>query len=83
VLLVPVGGHNTIGAGLAAEVVNLIDPSYVIPMHYRQAGRPELEPVEKFLQEMGVTSAEPVDLLKVAANRLPEEPQVVLLELRQ
>jgi L-ascorbate metabolism protein UlaG (beta-lactamase superfamily) len=83
VLLVPVGGHNTIGAGLAAEVVNLIDPGYVIPMHYHSPGRPELEPVEKFLQEMGVTHASPQEVLKVAAGRLPEEPQVVLLELKQ
>jgi L-ascorbate metabolism protein UlaG (beta-lactamase superfamily) len=83
VLLVPVGGHNTIGAALAAEIVNLIDPSYIVPMHYRQPGRPELEPVDKFLQEMGVAASEPQDALKVTAARLPEEPQVVVLELRQ
>jgi L-ascorbate metabolism protein UlaG (beta-lactamase superfamily) len=83
VLLVPVGGLNTIGAGLAAEVVNLIDPRFIVPMHFRAPGRPDLEPVDKFLQEMGVTRADPLDSLKVTPARLPEEPQVVLLELKQ
>jgi L-ascorbate metabolism protein UlaG (beta-lactamase superfamily) len=83
VLLVPVGGVNTIGAAMAAEVVNLIDPSYIIPMHFRSPGRPDLEPVDKFLQEMGVTHAEPIDTLKVTPARLPDEPQVLLLDLKQ
>lgn len=83
VLLVPVGGVNTIGAALAAEVVNLIDPAYIIPMHFRSPGRQDLEPVEKFLQEMGITHVDPVDTLKVTTARLPEQPQVVLLELKQ
>lgn len=83
VLLVPVGGHNTIGPGAAAEVVNLIDPSYVVPMHYQSPRRPDLEPVERFLQEMGVAQAEPLEVLKVTANRLAEEPHVVLLAAKQ
>ncbi len=83
VLLVPVGGHNTIGAGLAAEVVNLIDPGYVVPMHYQSPGRPDLEPVDKFLQEMGVAHVETLEVLKVTAGRMPEEPHVVLLAVKQ
>jgi len=83
VLLVPVGGHNTIGAALAAEVVNLIDPAVVVPMHYQSPGRTDLEPVDKFLKEMGAAKAEVLEVLKVGPNRLTDEPQVVLLDIRQ
>jgi L-ascorbate metabolism protein UlaG (beta-lactamase superfamily) len=80
VLLVPVGGGHTIGPGLAAEVVNLIDPALVIPMHFRSAGRADLEPAEKFLKEMGSAHPEVLDVLRLSPNRLASEPQVVLLQ---
>src|SRR5579875_2058938 len=35
VLLVPVGGGGTIDAAQAVEVISLIDPRVVIPMHYQ------------------------------------------------
>ena len=38
VLLVPVGGGNGLKAAQAAEVVALIEPYFVVPMHYRQPG---------------------------------------------
>jgi len=38
VLLVPVGGGNTINAARAAELVRKIEPRIVIPMHYGNAG---------------------------------------------
>jgi L-ascorbate metabolism protein UlaG (beta-lactamase superfamily) len=49
-LLVPVGGHFTIDAGAAAEVVRLLDPAIVVPMHYGSpaVGLP-LAPVDDFL----------------------------------
>ena len=38
VLLVPVGGHYTIDAAQAAEIVRQLRPRVVIPMHYRGKG---------------------------------------------
>jgi L-ascorbate metabolism protein UlaG (beta-lactamase superfamily) len=35
VLLIPVGGHFTIDAAQASELVNRIKPKVVIPMHYK------------------------------------------------
>jgi L-ascorbate metabolism protein UlaG (beta-lactamase superfamily) len=83
VLLVPVGGGPTIGAGLAAETVSLIEPSLVVPMHYRSPQRDDLDPVDKFLNEMGAGTPEPEEQLRVSAGRLPAEPQVVLLQVKQ
>lgn len=82
VLLLPVGGHRTIGSGIAAEVVSMLDPALVVPMHFQSAGRPELEPLDKFLKEMGVAHVEPEEVLKVAGGRLPDEPQVAVLRAR-
>jgi L-ascorbate metabolism protein UlaG (beta-lactamase superfamily) len=79
VLLLPVGGGELLGAAAAAEAVNLIDPALVVPMWFRSDERPDLEPLDKFLREMGMPDAEPEDALRVDAGRLPEEPEVVVL----
>jgi L-ascorbate metabolism protein UlaG (beta-lactamase superfamily) len=84
VLLVPVGGYTTINAAQAAEVISLIEPKIVVPMHYRTpGGPPDLEPVERFLRQMGVPSAEPQPRLAITSGSLPEVTQVVLLEPRR
>lgn len=38
VLLIPVGGHYTIDAATAAEIVRTLQPKLTIPMHYRGEG---------------------------------------------
>ena len=80
VLFVPVGGVYTIDAAQAAEVVNLLGPRIVIPMHYQtERLQFKLDPVDRFLSELGIEKAEPLDRLNVNARTLPEEAQVVLL----
>jgi L-ascorbate metabolism protein UlaG (beta-lactamase superfamily) len=82
ILLVPIGGTTTLNAVQAAEIVNIIEPNIVIPMHYMtEKSTIELDPLNKFLKEMGLSSVEPLDSLKVTSPRnLPEETQVVVLE---
>ena len=79
-LLIPVGGHTTINAAEASEVISLLEPRLVIPMHYRTettVGSP-LDEVDKFLKVMGV-KGEVQDSLKVTKSTLPDETQVVIL----
>ncbi len=84
VLLVPVGGHSALDADKAAEVISLLEPRIVIPMHYRTpASAVELDPLGKFLKEMGVTEQAPQDTLRVTRSELPEETQTIILEYRQ
>lgn len=79
-LLVPVGGGSALKAAQAAEVVALIEPYFVVPMHYALPGLTvALEGVEKFLKEMGISSATEVEALRVSATDMPEQPQVVVL----
>lgn len=81
VLLLPVGGGKSLSASEAAEVVAMIEPSYVIPMHYELPGlKIELDPVDKFLKAMGIGKAQEADWLKIGAGDLPEQSQVVILQ---
>jgi L-ascorbate metabolism protein UlaG (beta-lactamase superfamily) len=81
VLLVPVGGGQSLNAAQAAELVSMLEPSLVVPMHYHVPGlKLKLENVERFLNEMGVTEVEEESRLRVSAGRLPEETAVVLLK---
>jgi len=67
-------------ASQAAEVVALIEPHFVIPMHYALPGLAvELEGVDKFLKTMGVSRVQEEDILKVSEGMLPDQPQVVIL----
>jgi L-ascorbate metabolism protein UlaG (beta-lactamase superfamily) len=80
ILLVPVGGGSNLHAGQAAELVSMLEPKIVIPMHYKIPGLTlDLQNVERFLQEMGVSGPEETNSLKVKASSLPQETQVVIL----
>ena len=82
VLLVPVGGHKTMNAAQAAEVVRQLEPRYVVPMHYAIPGlKMQLDPIDRFLKEMGVTSSEAQPKLAVQKSSVTEyETKVVVLE---
>lgn len=80
VALVPVGGGRGLNAAKAVEVVSLLEPGIVIPMHYgTPAATINLAPVTKFLKEMGLAEVEPQTSLKIARGSIPEETRVVLL----
>jgi L-ascorbate metabolism protein UlaG (beta-lactamase superfamily) len=84
VLLVPVGGHCTIGAAEAVEVISQIEPKLVVPMHYAtDASRIALDDVSRFLREMGVSQLAPESRLNVTHGSLPAEPTVALLQYRR
>jgi L-ascorbate metabolism protein UlaG (beta-lactamase superfamily) len=81
VLLVPVGGGNALNAARAAEVIAMIEPGIVIPMHYKTPGSSlKLNPLKQFLEEMGLTSSKAQPSLKVTQSSIPDETQVIVLE---
>ena len=84
ILLIPVGGSNSLSASQAAEVISLLEPHLVIPMHYAVPElQIKLDPVSKLFKEMGLREPAPETSLKVTASSLPEEPQVILLEYKR
>jgi len=83
VALVPIGGNTSLNAAKAAEVISLLEPSIVIPMHYGMSGIDlQLDSLSKFLKEMGLTEVETEESIKITStNTLPEETRVMVLDL--
>lgn len=80
ILLLPVGGGNSLNAAQASELVSMLEPNIVVPMHYQLPGlKLELEEVDRFLKEMGVTEPTEEDSLKISLSNLPEETETVIL----
>ncbi len=85
ILLAPVGGGSTIGATAAAETVSLLEPKLVIPMHYQTAAsKAELDPLDRFLKEIGAPSAleDRQPKLSVTQSTLPQETKVQVLDYK-
>src|SRR5512142_1963380 len=84
VVLVPVGGGGGLNAAKAAEVISLIEPNLVIPMHYSTpATKLSLDSLNKFIKEMGLSKPETQPSLKVTRSGLPSETHVVVLDYQQ
>lgn len=81
VALVPIGGGGGLNAAKAAEVISLLEPNLVVPMHYAtKDGKLKLDSLNKFLKEMGLSTAQPEPSLKVTRSVLPQETRVVVLD---
>ena len=84
VALVPVGGGSALNAAKAAEIISLIEPNLVIPMHYSTpVSKVSLDDLNKFLKEMGLSKAETQPSLKVTRSGLPNETHVVVLDYQK
>lgn len=90
VLLIPVGGKFTIDARLARQVVEQVNPSLVIPMHFKTPvlSFPRhlkavplvvLDRVDKFVKEMGGAEQKESSTLEVNAEDLPKKRRLVVL----
>jgi L-ascorbate metabolism protein UlaG (beta-lactamase superfamily) len=81
VLFLPVGGISTIGGATAAEIVRRVTPKVAIPMHYKTPTlKKDLEPVDRFLKEMGIKENVSQPKLSVSRTNLPAATQVIVLE---
>jgi len=83
ILMIPVGGAAyTISAKEAVKIANQIEPKIIIPMHYKLPGLTlELEPIDNFLQEMGVDKKVLTEKLVVKKKDLVgKEMEVVIMK---
>lgn len=84
VALVPVGGGSALNAAKAAEIISLIEPNLVIPMHYATPdAKVSLDSLNKFIKEMGLSKPETQPSLKVTRSGLPDETKVVVLDYQK
>jgi len=83
VLMIPVGGVYTIDAAQATELVGKIDPTYVLPMHYRTSEHDdkaygEMGTVEEFVKVIGQSTRQ-VESLNFSRGTLPTDSTEVVL----
>jgi len=84
ILIIPVGGVDTINSREAPKLISQIEPKLVIPMSYKipklnpPAGG-KLEGVDKFLKAMGQKSIEPQNKLTIRMKDLSEEEAKIIL----
>ena len=81
VMFLPVGGFYTIDAQAATKVMNNIRPSITIPMHYKteKCSFP-ITTVAEFTRGKKNVQVLPKSELKVTAETLPKEPEIVVLQ---
>lgn len=84
VALVPVGGGGGLNAAKAAEVISLLEPNIVVPMHYATPDvKVSLDSLNKFLKEMGLGKQQAQPSLKVTRSGLPDETHVIVLDYQR
>ncbi len=69
-MLIPVGGHFTVGPQEAKAIVDKVNPRVVIPMHYRSEtfGFDVIGPVEDFLELCGDVARLDSDAVEITSN---------------
>lgn len=82
ILMVPVGGGESLNYKEASEICNELEPRIILPMHYQiQDQATKLEGIEKFAKEMAVPAKAELDKLKITEKDLPEEKtQTIILQ---
>ena len=81
VLLLPVGGFYTIDAQVATKLMNNIRPSITIPMHYKtdKCGFP-ITTVDEFTRGKKNVRVLQKSEVKITAEALPKEPEIIVLQ---
>jgi L-ascorbate metabolism protein UlaG (beta-lactamase superfamily) len=79
ILLIPVGSFYTIDARQASEIVSILKPNIVIPMHYKTEKIDfPISGVEEFLK--GKEDVERLPYLEIDKEKLPAPVKVVVLK---
>ncbi len=80
ILFLPVGEVSTIPIDTATEIIRQLEPSIVIPMHYKtKAFTGDLSAVGKFLDAMRIKEIEAKPKLSITSSLLPGSTQTVVL----
>lgn len=85
IIFIPIGGIFTISSDEAIKIINEIEPSIVIPMHFFQKEMNKeifgkLETVDQFIHKIGVESVQRVKKLTVKKDFLADGCTIVLFD---
>ncbi len=78
ILFIPVGGYYTIDAQVADEVINMLNPKVVIPMHFKtdKCNFP-IAPVDDFIKDKEITKSD--SEVEINKESLPAKTTFYLL----
>jgi len=81
VLMLPVGGGDGLTAQQAAQLVQQLEPRFIIPMNFAFSGsKVNLDKVEKFIRELGKNKPEIKDKLRITSKDLVgKESELIIL----
>jgi L-ascorbate metabolism protein UlaG (beta-lactamase superfamily) len=80
ILMVPVGGGESIVSKDALKIMEQIEPKLVIPMYYKVSGLKEkLEDVSDFLKSLGIKALPAIDKLVIKKKELSEEEAKIIV----
>jgi len=84
VVMVNVGGVMSLETDEVMELMKELQPSYVVPMHYKMDGMTEpfakMHTLQEFLDKNKfVVTGEPVHKIKVDPDSLPDDTQVLIM----
>jgi len=76
ILMVPIGGKETLEAEEAIKIMSQIEPKITIPMYYQF---PKSDNLTKFLKSLGIKSLEPLPKLSIKKKDISEEEAKVIV----
>lgn len=84
ILFIPIGGTYTIDEKTASEVITQLEPSIIVPMHYKvEKGNEEffskLSSLESFLKIMGKENISPQPKMTISKDKIPQETEIIIL----
>lgn len=80
ILMIPIGGGDSLETKVALKIVEQIEPKIVIPMYFKIAGLKEkLEDVSEFLKSLGIKSLPGIDKLSIKKKDLSEEEAKIIV----
>ncbi len=82
ILMVPIGGNESIDAKGAIKLMSQIEPKITIPMYYQIPKiKKKLGTLKNFLKNLGLEELEPVSKLSIKQKDIPkEEAKIIVLE---
>lgn len=82
VLFIPVGGYFTIDAKIADNVINVLKPKIVIPMHFKtdKCGFP-IAPIDDFIKDKDIKKTD--GELVITRDELPDKTTIYILKPTQ
>ncbi|MEA3344358.1 MAG: MBL fold metallo-hydrolase [Patescibacteria group bacterium] len=82
ILMIPIGGGETLNAKEAIKIMSQIEPKIIIPMYYKIPGlKNKLDGLDEFLKSIGVKSIEPLAKLSIKKKDIAaEQAKVIVLK---